>query len=290
MNAIRAGRTCRRGHVPLVVCESIALRYCSSNQLVQTSRATRSGWVMSILAAGASATGIGAGTSVSGAIGTFMSPSCDATLDVVAQLPHVPGPAIMCELLDELRAQELGGRRCVGNAEIGDEVLDEQRKVGEPLAQGWKRDLHDGESIVEIGAKFLLFDLGAQTAIRGCDDPKIDGEIVIAAQSLASAVAPRRAGSWAASRESALPPRREKASHSRPPRTRADTRRYGAGERSPFAAEELPFEQRGGIAHTQSTTMNGPSRRALLARWIVDADASLPVPVSPSSKIVAFVD
>src|SRR5260370_23468385 len=36
----------------------------------------------------------------------------------------------------------------------------------------------------------------------------------------------------------------------------------------------------------QSITTNGPSRRAL-AQWIASADASLPVPVSPSRRTVA---
>ena len=67
----------------------------------------------------------------------------------------------------------------------------------------------------------------------------------------------------------------------------ADAIAVRAGESAANSAEQLAFEQGGGMA-PQSTGTKGCTPRRL-KRWIMRATSSLPVPVSPSMRTVASV-
>src|SRR5262249_27782556 len=87
-------------------------------------------------------------------------------IDHVAKLAHVAGPRIALE-----HCQDLGGR-LFGRAV--EEVLDQERDVLEPIAQGWHHEAHHGEPIEEVRAEAARLDLVAEVPVRRRNDAYVD--------------------------------------------------------------------------------------------------------------------
>src|SRR5881296_3729036 len=97
---------------------------------------------------------------------------CHGALDLVFDLPHVPGPA---ELHEERERRRLypGNSLAMALGGAGEEAVGEQRNVLASLAQRWDADRKGTYAVVEIFAEGAARDLGRQVAVRGADDPDI---------------------------------------------------------------------------------------------------------------------
>src|SRR6266436_3361551 len=83
----------------------------------------------------------------------------------IAQLADIPRPAVRKE-----RVTRFVGEPCRRSAErarqVGQELLREQRDVGDPIAQRWYTDLEDLQSVEKIFAEHSSIDRLAQIAVR----------------------------------------------------------------------------------------------------------------------------
>ena len=106
-------------------------------------------------------------------------------IDGRLQLPDVAGPRVpqqkvSCSgrkglLLDTGLVGELAVRR-------GQKVIHERRQVARALTEGRQSDHAGGEPVVQVLAEPAGRHLGAQVAVRGGDDPDVDGDRAIGPQ------------------------------------------------------------------------------------------------------------
>ena len=94
-------------------------------------------------------------------------------LDLVLQLPHISGPAVILEALDGLLRKPLHGF-----AELFLRAFEKRfgkhRNIHAPLAQGGHLDRYRGDLVIQILAEAAGLPFGLQIAIGGRDHPNVD--------------------------------------------------------------------------------------------------------------------
>ena len=153
-----------------------------------------------------------------------------------------------------------------------------------PLAQRRQREPHDVEPEEQVLAELALAHHLLEVAVGRGDEPHVERRSASSRRRARSRFVSRKRSSFTCV-EAEISPISSR--NSVPPSAdskRPDPSLGRAGERAALVAEELALEQISGSA-AQLTATNGARARGL-AWWIACAISSLPVPVSPSIRIV----
>ena len=161
-------------------------------------------------------------------------------LERVLELAHVARPVVAQEPRKRLPRERLHGKVLLGH--LVEEMIDEERNIFQPLAQGGHFDRNDVEPVEEIFAKPAGGDGLGENHVGGGDDAAIGLDRVGAADALESAVLEH-------AQQLGLHPQRhladfvEEESASLRQLEPAFLLAVGAGECPAFVAEELALEK-----------------------------------------------
>ena len=104
----------------------------------------------------------------------------DDSLEGVREFANVAWPVVAGELVEHLLAGT-NPRLAILPTELLEEVLDEEGDIAGTLAECGQFDVHDLESIVEVGSELVALNRLFELAVRRGDDPDVDRALLCTA-------------------------------------------------------------------------------------------------------------
>ena len=107
----------------------------------------------------------------------------DHATDEISQLPHIAGPVVRLEFVDEIRLKPWNSKTEI-RGKLLSEMSRKHRNVVAPFAQRRQRQWNDVQAVEKVSAELTTLHHGRQRNVGGCDYPYVDVHRTAFAESL----------------------------------------------------------------------------------------------------------